>query len=123
MLVDTINRDWELVGLHIADLDWQEVPALLEIASTMGTDTEELMTGLFRSPPLGIEPEVFGFQGCLVAADVARLREALEISESDRAEEVKDDRHLSEETEYGPATVLLSLRDVPAGKDVALRLG
>lgn len=118
-------------GERINWLDWHEEDAFLEQAASRLPDrADELLGDLFQSPPLGVSGAEWGFCGSLTHAEVVELRDHLtQVLPDTVLEDAKSDPTSRTPLASGLpvelllAWVYLSLRDVPDGYDVAVRLG
>jgi hypothetical protein len=110
-------------------LDWHEQDDFLARTDTIvPTQADGLLGDLFEAAPLGMTPSGWGFCGSLNHAEVVELRDELarvlpadvvEDARSDRCDPLADGLPVQQRL----AWVYLSLRVVPDGLDVAVRLG
>ena len=111
-------------------LDWHEEDDFLERAGKVVSDRADSLLGdLFQTAPLGQSPDEWGFRGSLTHAEVVELRDELaEVLPTDLVQEAAASSSTAELADGMPlqerlAWVYVSLRGVPAGLDVAVRLG
>jgi len=131
VLAALIERFWVPTDEELLNwLDWHEQDELLEAAQQRLTARgADLIGDLFEAPPLGVHPLGWGFRGSLTHAEVVDLRDELTAilpaAVVDAASAHPTDvRALADgwPVEVPLSWVLISLRGVGAGRDVAVRL-
>jgi hypothetical protein len=111
-------------------LDWHEEDDFLAHTGKVVSDRAGSLLGdLFQAAPLGQSPHEWGFRGSLAHAEVVELRDELaEVLPADVVASAATSSNAAPLADGLPvqqrlAWVYLSLRGVPDGLDVAVRLG
>lgn len=126
-----INGTWvPSPGEVLNWLDWHEEDDFLALTPPLVSERADSLLGdLFQAAPLGQTPNPWGFRGSLSHAEVVELRDELgralptEVVESGASSHRCDPLADGLPVQQRLAWVYVSLRDVPDGLDVAVRLG